>query len=85
MLDIHCPQMDRFAVDLIDAYRRREDFSKFPASHEAIGAAIEISRIHGLITAHRSQCPFCRVRAEAMQKRKSPVAARDENAMQRAG
>ena len=86
MLDIPCPQMDRFAVDLINAHRHRDDLiNKAPASHEAIRAAVEVFRIQGLITAHRAQCIFCQSRAEAKQKKKPSVAVGAEDAIQRAG
>ena len=71
MLDIPCPQLERLAAELIDAYRRRDDLiCNVGSSPDAIRAGVEVFRIHGMITAHRSQCSICRSRADALQKKK---------------
>ena len=86
MLDIPCPQLERFAVELIDAYRRRDELmSNFPGSQEAIRAGVEVFRVHGLITAHRAHCAICRSRVDAVRKKKPSSAVRNDSAISRAG
>jgi len=86
MLDIPCPQLERFAIELIDAYRLRDDLiNKFPASQEAIEAGIEVFRVHGVITAHLAQCVICQNRTHAMEEKRLFSAIRNDSAISHVG
>lgn len=71
MSDIRCAKMDRFANQLIDAYRRRESFRDDSADADQMKEInLQITHTHELMTDHRHSCPFCRLRAQVPLNRK---------------
>lgn len=79
MQDLRCPKLDRFANQLIDAYRRRESVSDDSADCGQFKTVnLEIAHIHDMMTEHRYACPFCRLRAKAALERKPALFSETE-------
>jgi hypothetical protein len=58
MITFRCPHLDRLGHELIEAYRRVEDYELF-CQFSGIESS-EITRIHRLMTNHRKTCLLCR-------------------------
>jgi hypothetical protein len=58
MITFRCPHLDRLGHELINAYRRVEDYELF-CQFSGIESS-EITRLHRLMTNHRKTCLLCR-------------------------
>lgn len=58
MITFRCPHLDRLGHELIEAYRRVEDHELF-CQFGSVECS-EITRIHRLMTNHRTTCLLCR-------------------------
>jgi hypothetical protein len=55
----HCPLLDRFRSELLEAYRRNEKRENLTTDSWLIPSE-EVTSIHHAITQHRVTCPICR-------------------------